>query len=151
MPTATRSTASASPRERILAYLARHGGRVESPDGLGLTATMAAATGYDGVTALNAMLVRLEREGLIKRVVRGKRTLSVSLAGRRTSAKRTAGTTTRPASSGRASGPPATRRAVTRRAGRDGGTSVAEELASLSRDIEALARKVRHLQKAVAS
>src|SRR3954468_18145555 len=94
-----RSTTSASPRDRIFAYLQQHGGRVESPDGLGLTSEMASATGYTQVAALNAMLVRLESEGLITREVRGKRTLAVSLGGRRGSAK---GSTARAASATKA-------------------------------------------------
>src|SRR5688500_9795918 len=80
MPKSSRNSTSASARERIVDYLAMQGGRVESSDGLGLTASVAAATGYTQVAALNAMLVRLESEGLIRREVRGKRTLSISLA-----------------------------------------------------------------------
>jgi len=150
MPRTTRSGAPAPARERILTYLRQHGGRVESPDGLGLTAEMAAATGYGQVAALNAMLVRLEGEGVIKRVVRGKRTLSIALAGRRSSPKRTSATaTTRSPSTGRSSRSSTMQLAAAGRPRRGAGKSVADELASLSRDIEALARKVRTLQKAV--
>src|SRR3954466_10947147 len=79
MPKKARASQLTSPRDRIIAYLSENGGRVESPDGLGLTAEMAAATGYNQVAALNAMLVRLENEGIITRNVRGKRTLGISL------------------------------------------------------------------------
>jgi hypothetical protein len=68
-----------SSRDRILAYLAEHGGRVNSADGCNLTTAMAEGTGYASVTALNAMLARMERDGLIEREVRGKRTYGISL------------------------------------------------------------------------
>ena len=80
-------TTAASPRDRIVAYLNEHGGQVESPDGLGLTTSMAAGTGYSQVAALKAMLVRLERDGVITRDVKGKRTYAVSLPKRRGAAK----------------------------------------------------------------
>src|SRR3954454_16309790 len=104
-----RSSSSASPRDRIFTYLQQHGGRVESPDGLGLTAEMAAATGYNQVAALNAMLVRLENEGIITRNVRGKRTLGISLNKRGGTASR-----------GRGRSGPAPRAASARKATRSG-------------------------------
>ena len=150
MPRSPKSSTPGSARERILTYLRQNGGRVSSPDGLGLTAEMAVATGYGQVAALNAMLVRLESEGVIKRVVRGKRTLSIALAGRRSSPKRTSATlTTRSASTGRSSRSSTKQPSAAGRPRRGAAKSVADELASLSRDIEALARKVRQLQKAV--
>jgi hypothetical protein len=128
-------------------YLEKNGGRVESPDGLGLTAAMAAATGYNQVTALNAMLVRLEAEGLIQREVRGKRTLSISLPSRRGASKASA----RKAKATRAPSAKKTRSArgtaTARR--RSSSTNVAAELAALGRDVDALARRVRQLQKSV--
>lgn len=69
----------ASSRERLLAYLAEQGGGVESRDGRGVTKEMAAALGYVELSALNAMLGRLERQGLITREVRGRRTYRVAL------------------------------------------------------------------------
>lgn len=68
-----------SSRDRIIDYLATHGGRVSSSDGCNLTATMADGAGYASIAALNAMLARMERDGLIEREVRGKRTYAVSL------------------------------------------------------------------------
>jgi hypothetical protein len=68
-------------RERILTYLAAHGGSVESADGRGLTSRMAKAVGYEQLSALNAILARLEREGVIVRDVRGKRTFRIALSG----------------------------------------------------------------------
>jgi hypothetical protein len=68
-----------SSRDRILEYLGSHGGRVTSSDGCNLTATMAEGAGYASIAALNAMLSRMERDGLIEREVRGKRTYGVAL------------------------------------------------------------------------
>src|SRR3954468_463165 len=139
-----RTSSSASPRDRIFTYLQQHGGRVESPDGLGLTSEMAAATGYTQVAALNAMLVRLESEGLITRQVRGKRTLAVSLGSRRGSAKGstakapTAAKATAGRRGGRKAAPrkaTAARKTAGRAGGRSAGGNVSTELAALSRDI----------------
>jgi PadR family transcriptional regulator PadR len=69
----------ASSRERLLAYLAEQGGSVESREGRGLTKEMAIALGYVELSALNAMLGRLERQGLITREVRGRRTYRIAL------------------------------------------------------------------------
>src|SRR3954468_17791021 len=107
MPKKARASQLTSPRDRIITYLSENGGRVESPDGLGLTAEMAAATGYNQVAALNAMLVRLESEGIISRDVRGKRTLAISLS-------------KRGGATGRARSAPASRAPSTRKATRGG-------------------------------
>ena len=69
-----------SSRQRILDYLAAQGGSVESSEGRGLTRQMAEAVGYDDLSTLNAMLTRMEREGVIVRDVRGRRTFRISLA-----------------------------------------------------------------------
>src|SRR6516165_7234509 len=82
MVRATSSRPRASRRERIINYLSSQGGRVDSVDGRGLTSKMAAKVGYDNIAALNAILARLERDGEIKRDVRGKRTYSIALRGR---------------------------------------------------------------------
>ncbi len=66
-------------RQRILDYLSAQGGSVESPEGRGLTKQMAEAVGYDELSALNAMLGRLETEGVITRDVRGRRTYRIAL------------------------------------------------------------------------
>jgi hypothetical protein len=79
MPTTTSRGSNGSRRERILKYLSSQGGRIDSADGRGLTSKMAARVGYDNIAALNAILARLERDGEIKRVVRGKRTYSIAL------------------------------------------------------------------------
>src|SRR5690242_18282430 len=152
MPNTARVSQSGSPRERIIAYLTQNGGRVESPDGLGLTAEMAKKTGYNQVAALNAMLVRLENEGIISRNVRGKRTLAISLNSRRAGTKKAAATKS-------ASRRPATKRAGARRAGArkatrsasrsTGSANVATQVAALGRDVDALARKIRQLQRVV--
>ncbi|MDP8992549.1 MAG: helix-turn-helix transcriptional regulator [Actinomycetota bacterium] len=71
---------SATSRQRILDYLASHGGSVESSDGRGLTREMARAVGYEDLSTLNAMLTRLEREGAIVREVRGRRTYRIAVA-----------------------------------------------------------------------
>jgi hypothetical protein len=153
MPRSARASQSSSPRERIIAYLNQNGGRVESPDGLGLTAEMAKKTGYNQVAALNAMLVRLESEGIITRNVRGKRTLAISLGSGRAGAKKTAAKKTasrRPAAK-RTGARRTTARKATRSAGRSTASSnVADQVASLGRDVDALARKIRQLQRVVA-
>lgn len=71
--------AEASSRKRLIAYLADKGGSVESATGRGLTQEMATALGYAELTALNSMLSRLERDGLITREVRGRRTYRIAL------------------------------------------------------------------------
>lgn len=71
---------AASRREQILDYLMAHGGVVESSAGRGLTRELAAAVGYDELSALNAMLARLERDGVVNRHVRGRRTYRISLS-----------------------------------------------------------------------
>lgn len=76
-----RSAPAGASRQRVLAYLADRGGSVTSPSGQGLTQEMARALGYSDVTPLNSMLARLERDGLIEREVRGRRTYRVALTG----------------------------------------------------------------------
>ncbi|MGH9182441.1 MAG: PadR family transcriptional regulator [Acidimicrobiales bacterium] len=66
-------------RARIVEYLAFHGGEVSSADGRSLTRAMAKAVGYRDQGALNAMLGRLEGEGVIAREVRGRRTYRIAL------------------------------------------------------------------------
>jgi hypothetical protein len=73
------SASSHSSRDRILAFLSERGGEVRSTDGCNLTAAIANGAGYASITALNAMLARMERDGLIVREVRGKRTYRVAL------------------------------------------------------------------------
>lgn len=63
----------------MLDYLADQGGTVESADGLGLVRAMADALGYEGNGGLNAMLAGLERDGLVAREVRGRRTYRIAL------------------------------------------------------------------------
>jgi PadR family transcriptional regulator PadR len=70
---------TAPSRRRILDYLASQGGAIESPTGRGLTKQMAQAVGYTELSALNAMLARLEAEGFISRDVSGRRTYRITL------------------------------------------------------------------------
>jgi len=82
---------SESSRHRLLDFLASRGGILESEDGLGITREMAEAVGYEDLSTLNAMLARLEREGIIVREVRGRRTYRIALttnASRRRSRRR---------------------------------------------------------------
>src|SRR3954463_1446557 len=90
----TQSSTAMSSRERIVDYIAAEGGRITSPDGRGLTSRLAAAAGYRDLGVLNAMLSRLESEGVIRRDIRGRRTFSISLArrGGRTTAAATKST-----------------------------------------------------------
>src|SRR3954447_19530569 len=82
-PRTSRSSGEpSSSRQRILDHLAAQGGRITSPDGRGLTAQLAAAAGYRDLGVLNAMLSRLESEGVIRRDIRGRRTFSITLARR---------------------------------------------------------------------
>src|SRR3954449_2765904 len=74
--------AAASSRQRIVDHLSSQGGRITSPDGRGLTADLAKAAGYNDLGVLNAMLSRLEREGVLTRDIRGRRTFSITLRGR---------------------------------------------------------------------
>ena len=76
------ATKSRPSRERILDYLAQHGGRITSADGRGLTTALARAAGYRDLSPLNAMLARLEQKGDIRREVRGRRTYAISLTRR---------------------------------------------------------------------
>lgn len=69
-----------SRRDAILEYLRRHRGSVESAEGRGLTAPMAEAVGYDNLAALNVILGRMEKEGVIVRDVSGGRTFRIALA-----------------------------------------------------------------------
>ena len=129
MPKTTSKNAPS--RERIIDFLSSRGGELRSESGRGITAEIAKRAGYDNLSALNAMLTRLESEGAITREVRGRRTFAIRLAGggraggrgsggrratsarrgtttRRTAATRTATTTRRPAARrGRASAPKA--------------------------------------------
>jgi hypothetical protein len=127
MPTTTSRGSNGSRRERILRYLSSQGGRIDSADGRGLTSKMAARVGYDNIAALNAILARLERDGEIRRVVRGKRTYSIALRSPVSRAARPRGgatrarTSTRKATRARAGRAPAGRaRAGTRTATRAG-------------------------------
>lgn len=69
----------ASSRARVVAYLDEHGGAVESRDGRGLTRRLAEAIGYTDLSGLNALLTRLERDGVLTREVRGRRTFRIAL------------------------------------------------------------------------
>src|SRR5581483_2141380 len=81
-PRSSRASDAASSRQRIVDHLSSRGGSISSPDGRGLTASLAKAAGYTDLGVLNAMLSRLEKEGVISRDVRGRRTFGISLAGR---------------------------------------------------------------------
>src|SRR5438270_13270696 len=86
-PRSSRASDAAAPsRQRIIDYLTSRGGNISSPDGRGLTSSLAKAAGYTDLGVLNAMLSRLEKEGVISRDVRGRRTFGISLGGRRSAA-----------------------------------------------------------------
>lgn len=70
---------AASRRQAILDFLSRHGGSVESAEGRGLTGPIADAVGYDSLAALNGMLERMVKEGVIERVGSGGRTFRIAL------------------------------------------------------------------------
>jgi len=78
----------ASSRQRILDFLASRGGSLESEAGRGITSELAKAVGYEDLSTLNGMLARLEREGVLVREVRGRRTYRIALT---TDAKRLSG------------------------------------------------------------
>lgn len=63
----------------MLEFLASRGGSLESEEGRGITREMAKAVGYEDLSTLNAMLTRLEREGVLVREVRGRRTYRIAL------------------------------------------------------------------------
>src|SRR5438105_7284523 len=76
-------------RDKIIGYLRERDGIVRSDDGRGLTAAIAADVGYEDLPTLNGMLARLERDGVIAREIRGKRTYRIALVGDgRTAARR---------------------------------------------------------------
>jgi hypothetical protein len=85
----TKSSSAMSSRERIIDHIAAQGGRITSPDGRGLTSRLAAAAGYRDLGVLNAMLSRLETEGVIQRDIRGRRTFAITLV-KRSGARATA-------------------------------------------------------------
>lgn len=64
--------------ERIVAYLSAHGGSVGSAAGRGVTRDMAEQLGCR-LDALNRVLNRLEKEGVITREVQGRRTYGIAL------------------------------------------------------------------------
>jgi hypothetical protein len=105
MARTTSRRSNGSRRERILDYLSSQGGRIDSADGRGLTSKMASRVGYDNIAALNAILARLERDGEIKRVVRGKRTYSIALRGRAPRSARPKDDVTRAGAATRKAGP----------------------------------------------
>ncbi|HEX9529548.1 MAG TPA: hypothetical protein VF954_00325 [Acidimicrobiales bacterium] len=70
-----------SSRDRIVEYLRSRGGSISNDEGRGLTQALALAAGYQDLSVLNGMLSRLEREGVIERDVRGRRTYGISLGG----------------------------------------------------------------------
>jgi DNA-binding MarR family transcriptional regulator len=72
-------TPGSNRRDKIIGYLRERDGVVTSDDGRGLTAAIAAQVGYDDLPTLNGMLARLERDGVIEREIRGKRTYRISL------------------------------------------------------------------------
>jgi hypothetical protein len=63
----------------IIDYLREQGGSIFSSDGRGITAGIAEAVGYDDLPTLNGMLARLERDGIIAREIKGKRTYRITL------------------------------------------------------------------------
>jgi hypothetical protein len=110
---------------------------------------MAQAAGYKDITALNAMLARLEREGIVTRDVRGKRTFAIALGpgrggrGPRSTSARAA-----------VRRPPAVRRvrATRSKAGVEGAQVaqlLGDELASLRRENDELSRRVDALERAL--
>jgi hypothetical protein len=71
----------ADAQDKIVQYLKQRGGGIESVDGRGLTQALAGAVGGVSISWINATLARLERDGVIVRDVRGKRTYLVALVG----------------------------------------------------------------------
>jgi PadR family transcriptional regulator, regulatory protein PadR len=76
-------------RQRIVDYLTARSGYVEASDGRGLVADIARAAGLN-LGAVTSMLARLDREGVITRTVRGRRTFRIALAKGDNSSARTA-------------------------------------------------------------
>jgi predicted transcriptional regulator len=68
-------------QDKIVEYLNRRGGAIESADGRGLTQALATAVGGVTISSINATLSRLETDGVISRDVRGKRTYRIAVAG----------------------------------------------------------------------
>lgn len=91
-------TPGSNRRDQIIGYLRERDGVVTSDDGRGLTAALAATVGYDDLPTLNGMLARLERDGVIEREIRGKRTYRIALVeGGRVAVRRPVGSRDRAA------------------------------------------------------
>ncbi|HET6794625.1 MAG TPA: hypothetical protein VFH45_09295 [Acidimicrobiales bacterium] len=114
MPKAASSNSQAGSRDRIIKFLAARGGELRNESGRGLTAEIAKRTGYDNLSALNAMLSRLEEEGIIAREVRGRRTFAIALTDAGRAPRRSAGR--RPAGGAAATKRGTTKRTATKRA-----------------------------------
>ncbi|MHB8671756.1 MAG: LexA family transcriptional regulator [Acidimicrobiales bacterium] len=142
-------------RDAILEFLAAQGGTIESDTGRGLTAQIADAAGYDDLSTLNAMLARLEQEGVIDRDVRGKRTYAITLSAKGTSPRRTrppaksakSARTRRPASATR-SGPSTPRSDTDQLA--DSHTSLVGTVEELRRSQDDLASRLAMLERTLA-
>jgi hypothetical protein len=65
--------------DKVQRYLTEQGGSIESETGRGITARMAEVVGAD-LGVLNGVLARLERNGVVVREVRGRRTYRVALS-----------------------------------------------------------------------
>lgn len=65
-------------RDKIIRYLQTHGGAVESSSGRA-SAPLLKASGYSSPGPLNLLFKELEEEGVIERVIRGKRTFRIGL------------------------------------------------------------------------
>ena len=114
MPKAASTNTQAGSRDRIIKFLAARGGELRNESGRGLTAEIAKRTGYDNLSALNAMLSRLEEEGIISREVRGRRTFAITLTDAGLGSRRSAGR--RPAGGSTATKRATSKRTATKRA-----------------------------------
>jgi hypothetical protein len=140
---AARRSASAAQttgrRDQILAYLAQRGGRIESANGVGLTAAIADAVGYDDIGVLNGMLARLEQQGAIRREIRGRRTFAIEL-GKGTNRRKSPSSAPAPARrNGRSSTASITQFA-------EAATELVDQMASLRGTIDELASRVAALE-----
>ena len=129
-------------RDQILAYLAKRGGRIESASGVGLTAAIADAVGYDDIGVLNGMLARLEQQGAIRREIRGRRTFAIEL-GAAGSRRRAPSSSVATASRGNGRGRSAD--GVTPFA--EAASALVDQLATLRGTIDELATRVAALER----
>lgn len=145
-------TSDLSSRERILHYLDRQGGAIANDEGRGLTQALADAAGYADLSVLNGMLSRLEKEGVLRRDIRGRRTYRIELVGRaapRSSDGRGAAPTQASNGRGRSAGAAAAPAATASEVATEVASRLSDELADTRAALASLQAEVRVLSSRI--